>query len=138
MTHAMILEGALPSPWAEQAGVCAGGEVGSVLVFEGVVRGLEGGRRLSALRYEAYMPMALTQLEALAQEVAARHGLAGLRVWHSVGRVPVGCVSLRVVVWSGHRAESLAAMGEFVALLKRDVPIWKHHEWADGGQSAGG
>jgi molybdopterin synthase catalytic subunit len=127
-TSVAIIEGPLP-PLDEGVREPTAHDVGAVLIFEGVVRADEGGRQLTALRYEAYLPMALRQLELLAGETARKHGLAGLAVWHSVGRVPVGGVSLRVVVRSGHRAEALAAMGEFVTLLKRDVPIWKHPEW---------
>lgn len=106
-----------------------GGDVGAVLVFEGVVRRMEGERELAALEYEAYEPMASRMLERIAGEVAARHGLRSIRVVHSVGVVPVGRASLRVEIESAHRGPSLAAMAEFIDLLKRDVPIWKKPVW---------
>jgi molybdopterin synthase catalytic subunit len=37
----------------------------------------------------------------------------------------VGQRSFRLTVHARHRAESLAAVGEFIDRMKRDVPIWK-------------
>ncbi len=102
---------------------------GAVLVFDGVVRGVEEGRDLAALEYEVYEPMASQQLGALAADVVRSHGLMGLRCIHSRGRVGVGKCSLRVTICSAHRAEALAGMGEFIDRLKRDVPIWKKPIW---------
>jgi molybdopterin synthase catalytic subunit len=101
---------------------------GAVLRFDGVARPSENGRPISALIYEAYQPMAERMLRRIAEQVAAKHGLLGLCVEHSTGRVPVGHCSLVVRIAAAHRAEALAAMGEFIDLLKRDVPIWKRAE----------
>lgn len=121
---AKVIEGPLPRE-LEAAGA------GAVLTFEGIVRPLEDARPLRALRYEAYEPMASRELARLAAETVARHGLLALAVHHSRGRVPVGECSLRLVIRSAHRAEALAAAAEFIDRLKRDVPIWKHPEWAE-------
>lgn len=125
-TH--IVEGPVP-PTAASAFHSLAGAFGAVLVFDGMVRGLEDGRQLVALEYEAYEPMASRELRAIASNVVEKHGLIGLRCTHSRGRVGVGECSLRVVVHSKHRAEALAAVGEFIDRLKRDVPIWKKPVW---------
>jgi molybdopterin synthase catalytic subunit len=98
---------------------------GARLVFEGIVRPTEGGQPIEALLYEAYRPMADRELEALGREILSRHGLSALRIEHSLGRVPAGAISMRLVVEATHRAEALTAAGEFLDRLKRDVPIWK-------------
>ncbi len=116
-----IVEGAL-GPTADA--VRADG-AGAVVVFEGVVRGEEDGVPIEGLDYEAYMPMAERELERLAREVGEAHGIALMRVEHSTGRVGVGECSFRLTVASAHRAEALAATGEFIDRMKRDVPIWK-------------
>lgn len=103
--------------------------VGAVLEFEGRVRGLEGDLPIDGLTYEVYEGMAERELERLAREAAARHGLIALSVWHSRGFVAVGGCSLRVRAESAHRGEALAAMAEFIAAIKRDVPIWKRPVW---------
>jgi molybdopterin synthase catalytic subunit len=98
---------------------------GAVVCFEGIVRPLEDGRAIRGLCYEAYEPMAREMLMAIGEEIACRHGLAGLCVEHSKGLVRVGECSLRLQIAGRHRYEALAAMGEFIDRLKMDVPIWK-------------
>lgn len=104
-------------------------DVGSLLVFEGIVRGREGDREVMALSYEVYEPMASRVLTRLAEQLAERHGLTSVLVEHSRGVVPVGSPSLRVVIESEHREESLAAMSALIDQLKKDVPIWKMPVW---------
>lgn len=105
-------------------------EFGAVLSFDGIVRAGEGGRTVRALAYEAYEPMASNMLGDLAREMAATHGLVSVDVEHSRGEVPVGGCSFRITVHARHRAEAIAALGEFIDRMKRDVPIWKSPIWA--------
>lgn len=124
--HAVILDGPLPpddgSP--EDAGA------GARLRFEGIVRPIEDGREILALNYQTYDPMATEMLRQLAGEMLQLHGLTGIRVEHSRGRVPVGACSFRVTIAAPHRGPALEAMAEFIDRLKRDVPIWKRPIWA--------
>jgi molybdopterin synthase catalytic subunit len=116
-----LVSGALdaaPAPW-HVAGA------GAHVCFEGVVRPSEDGRPIDALLYEAYEPMATQMLERIAGELVARHALLGMRIEHSAGRVAVGACSFRLRVAAAHRQQALAAVAEFIELLKRDVPIWK-------------
>ncbi len=99
---------------------------GAVIVFAGLVRPLEDGRTIVALDYEVYEPMALRVLEALAGEMLQTHGLLGIVVEHSRGRVEVGECSFRLQIAAPHRQEALAAMAEFIDRMKRDAPIWKN------------
>lgn len=115
-----------------------GGLAGAALRFEGIVRRGEpresdAGREhdLVAIDYQTYDPMAERELVKLSHSVVERHGLLGLVALHSRGRVKVGEVSFVLMVESAHRAEALAAMGEFIDLLKQDVPIWKRPVWPD-------
>lgn len=117
-------------------GPLATGVAGAGLRFEGIVRRAEsseahGGeeRELLALDYQTYDPMAERELRELARQITEQHGLASLVVLHSRGRVAVGEVSFVLIVESPHRAEAIAALSEFIDLLKQDVPIWKHPVW---------
>ena len=124
-TH--ILPGPLPpEPVAWQSPPGAG----AVVRFEGVARPREGDRAIDALDYEAYEPMASRTLRGLAERICAEHGLLGICVEHSAGRVAVGECSFRLRVAGAHRREALAAMGQFIDQLKQDVPIWKKPVWA--------
>ena len=104
---------------------------GALLAFEGIVRPLEGGRPIAALDYEAYQPMAETQLRRLGEEMVREHGLLALRVEHSRGRVAAGECSFRLRVASRHRPEALRAAEQFIDRMKRDVPIWKTAAFAE-------
>lgn len=117
-----ILEGPLPPtpvPFEHDPGH------GALLQFEGIARPTEDGRPITALDYEAYEPMCSAMLRRIAAELIERHGLMGLCVEHSVGRVPVGQCSFRLRIVARHRKEALAAMDQFIDRLKRDVPLWK-------------
>ncbi|USN99625.1 MAG: molybdenum cofactor biosynthesis protein MoaE [Phycisphaeraceae bacterium] len=116
-----ITDGPLGEPPARpDKGAC-----GAWVVFEGVVRGDEGGGPIVALRYTAYEPMAQNQLAELGESVRAEFGVDCLMVEHSRGLVPVGACSFRLSIASGHRKEALAAMDAFIDRMKKDVPIWK-------------
>lgn len=104
---------------------------GAVLDFRGVVRPDEAGKRIVAINYEVYEPMATQQLKELAQNAIENFALASIAVTHSRGRVPVASASLHVAIHSKHRKEGLDAMAWFIDALKRDVPIWKSPVFAD-------
>ena len=121
-TTVRIIDGALGT----QASVLPpAAQFGAAIVFDGVVRADEGGRTIRALAYEVYEPMASNMLTELGREMLAKHGLVAIVVEHSRGEVPVGQRSFRLTVHALHRAEALAAVGEFIDRMKRDVPIWK-------------
>ncbi len=146
ITCAMIIDGPLTSEAqalarrsfnAQQNPLRAGGTVGATLRFEGIVRRTEPDptragdpRTLAALSYQTYDPMALLQLESLARVTAERHALSSLVVLHSRGRVNAGETSFVLEVTAPHRAETLAAITEFIDKLKQDIPIWKQPIWA--------
>jgi molybdopterin synthase catalytic subunit len=115
-----ISDGPLP---AAPAGRLEG--AGGIVVFEGIVRRLEDAAEIAALEYTAYEPMAQNTIRRIAEDLILRHGVLGVAVEHSKGRVAVGDCSFRLTVWGRHRKEALAAADEFIDKLKVDVPIWK-------------
>lgn len=121
-----ILQGPLGAPpaWNPPAGH------GALICFEGVARGMEEGKPILALDYEAYEPMAQKALDAICRSLIEKHGLLGICVEHSKGRVAAGECSFRLRIASRHRKEGLLAMDQFIDALKRDVPIWKKTVWA--------
>ena len=127
-----IMDGPLDAA-AGACSACGGADhrAGAKVVFDGVVRAIEEGRPLIALEYQTYEPMAQNQLRDLAADIIAKHGLLGVIVRHSRGRVPVGAVSFRMTVLAPHRKEALTAMDEFIDRMKRDVPIWKSPVFAE-------
>ena len=105
---------------------------GAELVFNGRVRDMELGEKITSLEYEHYGGMAEIELKQLAKETAQRFPINDLFCKHRIGKVYVGETSLHVVIWSEHRKEGLTAMSWFIAELKKRVPIWKWAILEDG------
>lgn len=110
----------------------AGAKSGAVVIFSGVVRDHNEGRTVTRLAYEAYAPMALAQLAALAAALKTEFLLTAVRIHHRVGEVALGESALLAVTAAAHRKAALAAMDALVDRLKRDVPIWKKEYFAGG------
>jgi MoaE-MoaD fusion protein len=114
------------------------GEDGAAVVFEGVVRNQTRRRRTCYLEYEAYEPMALHQLEELAEKALKQFAIRDVRIVHRLGRIEIGETSVLIVVASAHRAAAFEACRWLIDTLKRTVPIWKKEYfengavWADG------
>ena len=98
---------------------------GAVARFDGIVRGLEDGRKIDGLRYEAYRPMAEKTMSDILAELGHIHPFDFARVHHRVGFVPVGEAAICMDVHTKHRAEAFAILQAFMDRLKKDVPIWK-------------
>jgi MoaE-MoaD fusion protein len=111
---------------------------GAAVVFEGVVRNQTRGRRTLYLDYEAYEPMALKQMESLAEEARAKFAIRDLAIVHRLGRLEIGETSVLIVVVSAHRAAAFEACRWIIDTLKKTVPIWKKEYFEDGAVWADG
>jgi molybdopterin synthase catalytic subunit len=105
---------------------------GAVVTFTGVIRSSNGGRRVSHMFYDCYREMADRELAKLAEEIKSSNALEAVRVWHRIGRVDVGEVSLLVIVWAAHRRAAFEANEQIVDGIKKNVPIWKKECYTDG------
>ncbi len=131
-----ILDTALPT--AQVLNEIKAGPDGAICVFDGIVRDNTRGRQTLYLDYEAYRPMALEQMQALAAEAVTRFGVRDVALLHRLGRMMVGESSVLVVVASAHRAAAFDACRWLIDTLKRQVPIWKKETFADGAVWAAG
>ena len=100
-------------------------EIGACVEFSGLVRATEGAQTLAGLHYEAYEPMARTQLARIFDELNAAHPIDAVLFIHRLGWVPVGEASLHVRVLAAHRGEALRFLATAIDRMKADVPIWK-------------
>jgi molybdopterin synthase catalytic subunit len=107
-------------------------EAGAVVLFLGTTRELTGGRQTVALDYEAYREMAERQLAELEAEARRRWPVIECSITHRLGRVPPTEASVAIAVSTPHRSDAFAAGQWLIDSLKRDVPIWKREQWADG------
>lgn len=107
-------------------------ETGAVDVFIGTTRDQTAGRKVTALEYETYEPMALKVMERVAGEAGGRWSLGRIAIVHRIGRLNVGEASVIIAVSSAHRAEAFEACRFLIDKLKQEVPIWKREFFADG------
>ncbi len=110
---------------AELPAPTTGVGAGAWVEFRGVVRGEENGAVITALEYEAYSPMAETEMRRIIAELAGDHPCLFVHVIHRVGIVPVGEAAIYVGIAARHRAEAFGLLNGFMNRLKQDVPIWK-------------
>ena len=114
------------------------GEDGTALAFEGIVRNQTRGRKTLYLDYEAYEPMALQEMEALASEALSKFQVRDVAIVHRLGRLQIGETSVLIAVASAHRAAAFDACRWLIDTLKRRVPIWKKEYFEDGAAWADG
>lgn len=114
------------------------GEDGAALVFEGIVRNQTRGRKTLYLDYEAYEPMALEEMKALATEALGRFQIRDVAIVHRLGRLQIGETSVLIAVTSAHRSAAFEACRWLIDTLKKKVPIWKKEYFEDGAVWADG
>jgi len=106
---------------------------GAIVTFAGTTRHNNVGRRVLRLEYEAYEPMALSEMRRLAHEAGQRWGIVRIAIRHRIGVVEIGETSVAIAVAAAHRAEAFDACRFAIDRLKEVVPIWKK-EYFDGGE----
>ncbi|MDD5262729.1 MAG: molybdenum cofactor biosynthesis protein MoaE [Methylacidiphilales bacterium] len=102
-----------------------GSNDGAQVFFSGHVRDLEDNKKIQALAYEAYEPMAEKELKRLVKEIQLQHPVSQVRIIHRLGIIPVSEAAIAIRVSAPHRREALAFVETFMDRLKQDVPIWK-------------
>lgn len=105
---------------------------GGVVTFLGIVRSDTGGKRVHALWYEAFEPMAIREFELIGEEARERFGEIAMTIVHRIGEVSAGAISVAVVTTAPHRAAAFEACRYAIDELKGRAPIWKKERYADG------
>ena len=107
-------------------------ESGAVVLFYGVVRNHNMGRKVLYLEYDAYPVMATKVMRQIAEEVQASKEIDDVAIQHRTGRLEIGESSLLIAVSSAHRREAFEACHALVDRFKEVVPIWKKEVWEGG------
>lgn len=105
---------------------------GATVTLDGYAREWTRGRQTLYLVYEAYPPMAVTEMERLGTKVHAQFQIAHIGIVHRTGKLEIGETSVVIAVSAPHRAAAFAACEWAIRELKRTVPIWKKEVFADG------
>ncbi|NOS93998.1 MAG: molybdenum cofactor biosynthesis protein MoaE [Cyclobacteriaceae bacterium] len=108
-------------------------EAGAVNVFVGTVRGNTQKKKVVRLEYEAYEPMAVSEIQKICEAAKLKWPIQKIVVSHRVGILTVGEVAVVVAVSTPHRKESFEACQFIIDSLKQTVPIWKK-EIFEGGE----
>lgn len=107
-------------------------DIGAVVTFTGLVRGLVQGRDLAAMTLEHYPGMTEAELHRIEAEAHARWPLQASRIIHRVGRLEPGANIVLVIAVSPHRQAAFEAAAFLMDYLKTRAPFWKQEAFADG------
>lgn len=107
-------------------------ECGATVTLDGYAREWTKGRRTLYLVYEAYEPMAVSELERLGVQVHGKFDIAHIGIVHRTGHLEIGETSVVIAVSAPHRRAAFEACEWAIRELKRTVPIWKKEVFEDG------
>jgi molybdopterin synthase catalytic subunit len=106
--------------------------VGAVVLFVGTVRGENPGNKVLRLEFEAYEPMAISEIEKIFSRVEKQWDTISVILHHRLGSVDPGEPAVIVGVKSRHRKNAFEACAFIMDELKRTVPIWKKEVFENG------
>ena len=107
-------------------------ECGATVTLDGYAREWTKGRHTLYLVYEAYPPMALSEMQRLGEQAHEKFEIAHLGIVHRTGRLEIGETSVVIAVSAPHRRAAFEACEWAIRELKRTVPIWKKEVFEDG------
>jgi molybdopterin synthase catalytic subunit len=105
---------------------------GGIDLFIGTVRDNTAGRRVSLLEFEAYIPMALAEMQKIGEYAAEKWPIHAIALHHRVGALRAGDVAVIIAVSAAHRSAAFDACRFAIDTLKKTVPIWKKEVFEDG------
>jgi molybdopterin synthase catalytic subunit len=111
--------------------------IGGHSIFLGQVRADEiDGKKVATIEYTAYEEMALEQMDKIREAIFEKYALTCMHVYHSLGKVHAGEISLFVFTSSKHRKIAIDACEETVERIKAELPVWgkelfedETHQW---------
>ena len=107
-------------------------ECGATVTLDGYARKWTAGRETEYLVYEAYEPMALSEMEKLGAAAHKQFEIAHVGIVHRTGRLEIGETSVVIAVSAPHRRAAFQACEWLIKELKRTVPVWKKEVFQDG------
>ncbi|NHA07083.1 molybdenum cofactor biosynthesis protein MoaE [Mucilaginibacter sp. HC2] len=107
-------------------------ESGGIDVFIGTVRNATKGKPVLKLDFEAYEPMAISEMEKIARQAFEKWPVQRILIHHRTGTLQVGEVPVIIAVSAAHRDAAFEACRHIIDTLKQTVPIWKKEAFEDG------
>ncbi len=105
---------------------------GGIAVFVGTVRNATQNKSVTQLEFSTYKPMALKEMEKIAQQALSQFPIKKIAIHHAEGLLRVGAIPVVITVSSPHRKAAFDACQYAIDTLKETVPIWKKEFFEDG------
>lgn len=105
---------------------------GGIVTFVGTVRNQTKGKRVVRLDFEAYKPMAISEMRKIAERAIEQFSLKKIAIHHRVGMLEVGEIPVLIAASAAHRGAAFDACEFAIDTLKETVPIWKKEVFEDG------
>lgn len=105
---------------------------GGTTVFIGTVRNKTAGKKVLRLEFEAYAPMAISEMRKIAGFAAEKWQADKIAIHHRIGTLEIGEIAVIIAVATPHRAAAFEACQYAIDTLKETVPIWKKEIFEDG------
>ena len=130
MRDIQILETPLNSQLCHDA--VADPAAGGIVVFVGSVRDQTKSRKVVKLEFESYVPMALKEIDKIADTLYQKWDVLHVAIHHRVGVLEVGEIPVIIAVSTPHRKAAFEACQYAIDTLKETVPIWKKEIFENG------
>jgi MoaD family protein len=105
---------------------------GGVVIFVGYVKGKVDNANVKVLEYEAYEPYATLKIREIEEWAKKQAGVLEVRIYHSVGSLRPGDITLYVFVSAVNREVAFRVARETLEKVKHEVPIFKLERRDDG------
>jgi molybdopterin synthase catalytic subunit len=100
-------------------------DCGGLVHFVGTVRNHTKGLKVLSLDFEAYEPMAISEMRKIAEQAVEIFSIRKIAIHHRVGLLQIGEIPVIISVSSHHRKAAFEACQYAIDTLKETVPIWK-------------
>ncbi len=107
-------------------------EAGGIDIFVGTVRNQTKGKKVLRLEFEAYAPMAISEMKKIAERAQQKWPVKRIAIHHRIGTLQIGEIAVIIAVATPHRKASFEACQFAIDTLKETVPIWKKEIFEDG------
>ena len=107
-------------------------DTGGLVVFIGTVRNKTQAKPVIRLEFEAYEPMAISEMRKIAEQALAQFAVTKIAIHHRVGVLEIGEIAVVIAVSAPHRGAAFDACEHCIDTLKLTVPIWKKEVFEDG------
>jgi molybdopterin synthase catalytic subunit len=116
-------------------------DIGAHSLFLGQVRNdILDGKEVQAIEYTAYVDMAEDVFHQIREDAFEKFNLTCMHIYHSLGIVKSGEISLFVFTSSMHRKDAIEACSYLVERIKKEAPVWgkelfqdQEYKWKSNG-----